>query len=251
MAERAIRTVLVEDEPLARDLLRSYLSLHADIELVAEAGNGREGLATVNQLRPDLVLLDIHMPELSGLALARALRYDPAIIFVTAFDTYALSAFELGAFDYVLKPVLPERFATALDRVRERHVARSSEPLELGTAMRLDTVLRPGYLEHFFVRRAGKLRLVHVADVVRLEAEDDYTAVFANGQRDLIHVALREMVKRLDPAHFIRVHRCDVVNLAHVRSSSLENRRVTLRLADGSMVVASRAGTQALKLLCP
>lgn len=248
---RRFRTLIVEDEPLARDLLRSYISLHDDVELIGEAGNGREGMAIADQLRPDLLLLDIHMPELSGIALATALRYNPAVVFVTAFDTYALTAFELGAFDYLLKPVLPDRFATALDRVRERQQHDLPEPQELGTALRLNTILQPGYLEHFFVRTSGKLTLIHVADVVRLEAEDDYTAILTARQRHLVHVALRDMVHRLDPTRFVRVHRCHVVNLAYVVASNLSNRRLTLHLRDGSTVVASRTGTQHLKSLCP
>ena len=248
---RGIRTAIIEDEPLARDLLRSYVSLHEDLELVGEAVNGRDGLALVDQLRPDLLLLDIQMPELSGIALASRLQYDPAIVFVTAFDDHAVTAFELGAFDYLLKPVMPERFATALDRVRERYLNDSPESQELGTALRLNTVSQPGYLEHFFVRKLGKLILLHVADVVRLEAQDDYTAIFTEGQQYLVHVALRDIASRLDPANFVRVHRGHLVNLAYVISSTLDNRRFTLQLRDGSTVVASRTGTQALRSLCP
>ena len=242
-----IRTVIIEDEPLARDLLRSYLSDHMDIELIGEATNGRDGLSLIEEVRPDLVLLDIQMPEMSGISLARSLSYNPAIVFVTAFDAHAVTAFELGAFDYLLKPVLPERFATGLTRVRERSVVNDTESQQLGTAMRLGAVLESGYLHHFFVRRAGNLILIHAADIIRLQAEDDYTAVFTEGRCDLVHVALRAVVERLDPARFRRVHRSHVVNLAHVRSTVAEGRRLKLVMVDGSVVEASRAGSQNLR----
>ena len=242
-----IRTVIVEDEPLGRDLLRSCVSDHADVELIGEAMNGRDGLLLIEELRPDLVLLDIQMPEMSGISMARSISYNPAIVFVTAFDAHAVTAFELGAFDYLLKPVLPERFAVALDRVRERSVVNDVESQQLGTGLRLGTILDTGLLQHFFIRRAGDLVLVHTADIIRLQAEDDYTAIFTDGRCDLVHVALRAVVERLEPARFRRVHRSHVVNLAHVRSTVVEGRRLKLVMMDGSVVEASRAGSQNLR----
>lgn len=238
-----IRTIIVEDEPLARDLLRSYLALHSDIDLVGEASDGRSGLALVNDLAPDLLLLDIQMPEMSGILMAQQLKHACSIIFITAHDAHALAAFELGAFDYLLKPVLPERFGLALNRVRERGAgARSTEPL----GDRVKTVLHDGFLQRFFVRHLGTLLPVHVAEIVRLEADDDYTAIHVNGRRLMIHVPLRVMVERLDPQVFVRVHRCDIVNLAHVTSAIQQDRRTVLYMSDGSSVYASRAGTQVL-----
>ncbi len=242
-----IRTVIVEDEPLGRDLLRSYISGHADIDLVGEAINGRDGILLIEKLRPDLVLLDIQMPEVSGISLAGSLSYNPAIVFVTAFDAHAVIAFELGAFDYLLKPVLPQRFAASLNRVRERSTVIDAEAQQLGSAMRINAVLGGGYLQHFFVRRGGELVLVHAADVFRFQAEDDYTAVFTQGHCDLVHVALRDVVERLNPDSFRRVHRSHVVNLSHVRSTIVEGRRLKLVMIDGSVVEASRAGSQGLK----
>lgn len=239
-----IRAAIVEDEPLARDLLRSYLALHSDIELVGEASDGLSGLTLVNEIAPDLVLLDIQMPGMSGLSLAKQMKHDASIIFITAYDSHAMTAFELGAFDYLLKPVLPERFGIALDRVRERRsVSSDSEQL----ISRMDSVLQTGFLKRFFVRHLGVLLPVHVADVVRLEADDDYTAVYVRGKRLLIHIPLREMAERLDPETFVRVHRCDIINMAHVRSGRHHERRVVLQMSDGSEVSSSRAGAQALE----
>jgi two-component system LytT family response regulator len=238
-----IRTVMVEDEPLARDLLRSYIAMHADIELVAQASDGRRGLALVNELAPDLLLLDIQLPEISGIELARQMRVDPAIVFITAHDAHAMAAFELGAFDYLLKPVLPERFDLAMERVRERR--QSDVPLER-LHDRIECVVRDGYLQRFFVRHLGRLLAVQVSEIVRMEADDDYTAVHVAGKRLLVHVPLREMVARLDPASFVRVHRSHLVHLANVRSAQPDGRRLLLQMSDGSTVATSRAGMQAL-----
>ena len=238
-----IRTLIVEDEPLARDLLRSYIALHSDIELVGEAANGLQALKMLNDRAPDLLLLDIQLPDMSGLELARQTKGTVAIIFVTAYDAHAITAFELGAFDYLLKPVLSERFAAAVQRIRERRkgpngVDRSQE--------RLNGLIQGGYLKRFFVRHLATVVPVNVEDIVRLEADDDYTAIFVKGKRLLIHLPLREMAVRLDPSSFVRVHRCDMVNLAHVSSFLQRDRRFVLTLSDGSQVVSSRAGSQAL-----
>lgn len=241
-----IRTVVVEDEPLARDLLRSYIALHNDLELVGEAGDGQSGLALVNATAPDLILLDIHLPEMSGIDLVRRLEYDASVVFITAHDSYAMTAFELGAFDYLLKPVLPQRFALALNRIRERR-AGSNTPELLGN--RLESVFEGKYLQHFFVRHLGTLLRIRVSDVVRLESDDDYTAIYALGKRLLVHLPLREMVTRLDPRSFVRVHRCDVVNLEHVKHTRENNRRIILQMSDGSEVSSSRAGLQALQAM--
>ncbi len=241
-----IRTAVVEDEPLARDLLRSYLALESDIDLVGEAADGRSGLALVQETAPDLLLLDIHLPEMSGVELARQIDRDVSIIFITAHDAYATTAFELGAFDYLLKPVLPERFATALGRIRKRRAAGHTPEL-LGD--RLSSVFEGTYLQHFFVRHLGTLLPVQVMDIVRLESDDDYTALYVRGKRLMVHLPLREMASRLDPLSFVRVHRCDIVNLAHVKQASQHGRRIILQMSDGSEVFSSRAGLQALQAL--
>ena len=155
-----------------------------------------------------------------------------------------MAAFELGAFDYLLKPVLPERFATALNRIRERRVTGHAPEL-LGK--RLETLSASNYLQHFFVRHLGVLLPVRVGEIVRMESDDDYTAVYAQGKRLMVHLPLREMAGRLDPHSFIRVHRCDIVNLAHVKKATQSSRRVMLQMSDGSEVSSSRAGLQAFQ----
>ncbi len=241
-----MRVVMVEDEPLARDLLRRYLAMYDDLELVGEASDGRSGLALVNETSPDVVLLDIQMPGLDGLAVARQMRPGAAVVFITAHDQHAMTAFELGAFDYLLKPVTADRLRVAMERVRERRAGGAGQEL---LRERLESALEEGHLRRFFVRHGGALVPVEVGDIVRLEADDDYTAVHAKGRRLLVHVPLREMAARLDAKMFVRVHRCDVVNLAHVRWGRQSERRMVLRMSDGSEVASSRAGMQALQAM--
>ncbi len=216
------------------------------MDLVGEATDGRSGLALVNGTAPNLVLLDIHLPEMSGVELARQIKRDVSLIFITAHDAYAMTAFELGAFDYLLKPVLPERFATALGRISERRATGDAPGL---LSDRLSSVFEGTYLKHFFVRHLGTLLPVHVTDIVRLESDDDYTAVYTKGKRLMVHLPLREMASRLNPQSFVRVHRCDVVNLAHVKHAHQTGRRILLQMSDGSEVSSSRAGLQALQAL--
>jgi two-component system LytT family response regulator len=240
-----IRTVLVEDEPLARDMLRSFIALRSDIDLVGEAGDGLAGIQIVNELSPDLLLLDISLPECSGLDLLHAINRSPAVIFTTAFDSYALAAFELGAFDYLLKPFSYERFNAAIERV-----ARSgSNESEHSVRERIGNTLGVSYLEQFFVRHLGMTLPVRVNDIVRFEADDDYTAVHLAGKRYLVHIAIRDMEMRLNPKYFLRVHRSSIVNLLHVRSASQSERRFTLSMSDGSKVISSRSHAQAIREL--
>jgi two-component system LytT family response regulator len=241
-----IRTVLVEDEPLARDMLRSFIALRSDIDLVGEAGDGLAGIQIVNELSPDLLLLDISLPECSGLDLLHTINRSPAVIFTTAFDSYALAAFELGAFDYLLKPFSYERFNAAIERVAARCRSNESEP---SVGERIANTLGVRYLEQFFVRHLGMTLPIRVEDIVRLEADDDYTAVHLAGKRYLVHIAIRDMEMRLNPKYFLRVHRSSIVNLLHVRSASQSERRFTLSMSDGSKVSSSRSHAQAIREL--
>jgi two-component system, LytTR family, response regulator len=241
-----IRTLIVEDEPLARDLLRSYIALHPDIDLIGEATDGFGGTRDIDALSPDLVLMDISLPERCGIDVVRSVKRNPAIIFTTAYDAHALTAFELGAFDYLLKPFTPERFSRAIGRVRERLASRDDEPT---VSERVKSVSGDNHLHRFFVRYLGKTIPVHVADIVRLEADDDYTAIHVAGKRLLAHVALRDMERRLDPMEFLRIHRSSIINLAHVRSSEQSDRCVVLTMSDGSQVTSSRSRTQLLHAL--
>lgn len=241
-----MRTLIIEDEPLARDVLRSFIAKRTDIELVGEAMDGLAGIRLIDDLIPDLLLLDISLPECSGIEVLHRITRNPAVIFTTAFDTYALTAFELGAFDYLLKPLQAERFNVAIDRVVERLRSTENEPT---IQERIDTNLEGAYLERFFVRHRGQTLPVLTSEVLRFEADDDYTAIHLKGKRYLIHIPLREVEKRLNPQSFLRVHRSNIVNLNHIRRAVQVDRRFAIELSDGSLVTASRSRTSTIHSL--
>jgi len=229
-----IRAVIVEDEPLARRTLRDFLGEIDWVELAGEAENGSDGVRLVGEIRPQLVFLDVQMPGLSGLELLERIPYEPAIVFTTAHDEYAVRAFELGAVDYLLKPFGRARFRKTLERIRSRmEDAAATAPGER--------------LTRLFVRDGERILPLAIGDVVRLEAADDYVTVHSGRREFLVGLTLQEFENRLPPDRFLRVHRSHIVNLDHVASIEPHDRRLVVRMRDGSTVLASRAASQTLR----
>lgn len=260
-----LSTVIIEDEPLARLHLRELIGATPALQLVGEAADGPRGLALVESLRPDLLLLDIRIPELDGLALLEQCTHQPLVVFTTAYDVHAVHAFELGAADYLLKPFGADRFARAVARVQQRRSDRVAEespnnespndapPVPL--APRLRELLGPrateaGALQHLYIRDRGAVRPVPIRDVERLEADDDYVTVYAKGARHLLTITLSELLERLDARRFVRIHRSHAVNLDWVASLAPHDAgRWAVVMRDGTRLVASRSGTQLLRAL--
>lgn len=240
-----VRALIAEDEPLARRTLREFAGELDWMQVVGEAADGAEAVRMIDALAPDLVFLDVQMPELSGLEVLRRIRHDPEVVFTTAHDGYALAAFELEALDYLLKPFGRERFRTAAERVRRRLAAVGPPPPPASERV----AALNGPLERIFVRHRDRIVPVRVEDIARLEAADDYVTIHAGGQAYLVSLALSDLERRLDPARFRRVHRSHVVNLDHVVSLRPydDARRLVLSLRDGSEVLASRAGSLELR----
>ena len=213
-----IKAIVVDDEPLARDGIRLLLAEHPDLELVGEAGNGREALALVDRVRPDLMLIDVQMPEMSGLELAAHVAASepqaPAFIFVTAYDEFALGAFDVHALDYVLKPIDEARFAEAIRRARMRITPRA--PAKLA------------------IRDGDALMFVPIDDIEWVEAADYYVEIHAGGKTYLHRETLQRLQTRLDPERFVRIHRSRLVNRDRVREVRWESR--------GEMVVVTTNG---------
>lgn len=214
-----IRTVIVDDEPLARDKLRGFLARHPALELVGEAGDGSEAVRVIDTANPDLLLLDIQMPELDGFEVLAAVSKEPLpyVIFVTAFDHYAVQAFERGALDYLLKPVAPDRFDLAIERAR--HQLSSGRAQDL--AERLDRALeqagsRPR-LERFLVKEGDRSRLVPLQEIEWIEAAGNYLKLHGKDAVHLVRGTLKLVETRLDPARFARIHRTVIVNLDRIR----------------------------------
>lgn len=243
----AIRVMIVDDEPLARRGIRQLLAPHADIEVAGEARNGREAVRMLKALAPDLVFLDVQMPELDGFAVLGQLDPDrlPFVIFVTAYDTFAVRAFESHAVDYLVKPVQEARFQDTLARARER--LRSKEAVEVSRRLSLllsngtggdssDTTRPPEPPRRLVIGTSGADLLVDVVEIDWIEAEDYYAAVHTGGRRHLVRESLASLEGRLDRAQFVRVHRSAIVNLAQVREVRSP--------AGGDALVVLRDGTQ-------
>ena len=206
-----LRALIVDDEDLARSALRRMLTEAGGVEIVGEASNGVEALEAIAELKPDVALLDIEMPGFDGFEVAQHLENPPAIVFVTAYDEYAVRAFEANAIDYLLKPVRPERLERALARVRAR----------LGTpdAAKVREVARErgGPLQRIAARRGKRIVIVPVRDIVRIEIEDKLVFAVTLGDRLLIEKTITELEAMLEPAGFLRISRGELVNLETVK----------------------------------
>ncbi len=245
-----IRALIIEDEPLARQTIRDFLEGEGWLEIVGEAADGHEAVHLINEMRPDLVFLDIKMPGLDGLQVLSNATHNPQVIFTTAYDDHAVTAFELEALDYILKPFGRERFRRTLSRIRRRlggvgEAGETSVHARAASALAADPA---EYLHRLFVRdRRGHVVRVRVGEITRLVGADDYVEVYANGTSYLVSLTLTEFERRLDPKHFRRVHRSAIVNLDHVVSCRPVERRLLLKLSDGAEVTASRSGAQGLR----
>lgn len=242
-----VRTLIVEDEPLARQQLRDLLAEVGWIECIGDADTGTAAVRLIDRLEPELVLLDIRMPEMSGLEVLDQIEHEPAVIFTTAFDQHAVAAFELGALDYLLKPFGRERLLTALERARRSLDARGDAP----AAARARAALgENAALARVFVRDRGRILPIATEDIERLEAEDDYVALHARGRRFLVYLSLGEFERRLDPERFLRVHRSHVVNLDFVAALvPFDGSRLQVEMRDGTKIMASRTRSRELRHL--
>lgn len=247
-----IRALVVDDEPVARTALRELLSEVSWITWIGEAADGFEAIAAIREHDPDLVFLDVQMPGLNGIQVLEQSEREPAVVFTTAHDDYAMAAFELGAIDYLRKPFGRERFLRALDRARAQLDAartRHSEVNDVPLGQRLAYAqTETQTLRRIFVRDRGNIIPVRMQDVLRFESDGDYVAVFTGGRRHLVYVNLSDLATRLDPERFIRVHRSHIVNLDRVAAMTAHDAsRLEVQMQDGSRIVASRAGTTELR----
>jgi len=241
-----LRCVVVEDEPEARANLVSYLRRDSGVEIVGEAADGPDAVERIDSLLPDLVVLDVQIPDLDGVAVLRRIASRPEVIFTTAYESYAVTAFELGALDYLVKPFGAERLLAALQRVRSRVAPAGGAPSAVERA--LATAAPP--LTRLFARKGARIVPIAAGDIVRVEACEEYSRVHARGDSFLVHVALKDLLGQLDPDRFEQIHRSHIVSLDaidHMRS--VDDRRLLVTLRDGTSIVASRSGSERLRRL--
>jgi two-component system, LytTR family, response regulator len=246
-----LTTLIVDDEPLAREGLRALLAKDSEVLAIREARDGNEAVASIRASKPDLLFLDVQMPEMDGFAVVREIGAEqmPAVVFVTAHDRYAVQAFEINALDYLLKPVTEERFLKALRRAKSwirSNLAADSNRQIIGL---LETIASPrSYPKRWAVRSAGKTVFVDVEDVEWMEAAENYVDLHVGGVNYLLHVTMNSLEKSLDPGIFLRIHRSIIVNLRrikHVQSAAHGEYLITLR--DGARLQSGRTYSERLR----
>ena len=239
------RTVFfAEDEPLARDVLRDAIYAHPALRLVGEAADGASALQRIMQLRPEVVFMDIQMPEMTGLEVLRRLDYLPRIVFTTAYDQYAVTAFELHAVDYLLKPFTRERFGAAVARLLNES---APEQAALDGAL-VHANGGPARLERILVRDRGRIFPLSTGEIEYMKADSKYTVIVARGQHFLVRIGISELESQLDPRRFIRIHRSALVNLDFVDSMRADDAsQLQILMRDGTSLGANREASRLLR----
>ena len=252
--EPKIRTLIVDDEPLARERIREMLGCDADVEVVGECRNGREAVASVKKFAPDILFLDVQMPGMDGFAVLKALRNEPRlpfVIFVTAYDQYAVRAFEVNALDYILKPFRRQRFEQTLTRVKQQLCSASSDNLGQRTLALLQSLeAKSNYLDRLTIKSQGKVFFVKVEEIDWIESEDNYLRLHLGKQSHLLRGTLTSLEAQLDPRKLVRIHRRVIVNLDRIKElTPWFNRDYHVVLHDGTELTLSRGYRQRLSHL--
>jgi two-component system, LytTR family, response regulator len=242
-----VRALVVDDETLARQLMIEHLGNIADLEVVGQASNGFEAVKLAEELNPDVVFLDIQMPKLSGFEVLELLgERAPAVVFCTAFDEFALRAFEVHAVDYLLKPVEPARLTAAVERVAERLAKKTPAP----SAQALSVAARPPgkMLERVLIRHEGRVHVLPMDRIDFVEAQDDYLEFVSGGKRYRKQQTMADLESQIDPTRFVRVHRSFIMNIERLARIDLYGKDSWLAiLSDGSKLPMSRTGHAKLK----
>ncbi|MFN0293267.1 LytR/AlgR family response regulator transcription factor [Pedobacter helvus] len=238
-----IKTILIDDEALARDIVKHYLKAFPNIEVVAECADGFEGLKAISQHQPDLIFLDIQMPKISGFEMLELVDNRPAVIFTTAFDEYAIKAFEVNAVDYLLKPIEQGRFEQAMQKLPSK-LAKGDDSQEL-----LETAsLSPAQNNRVVVKNAGVIKIIPVDAINYLEADDDYVKLSTTEGNFQKNKTMSFFEQTLDAMQFIRIHRSYIINLAQVTKIELkEKESYVVLLKSGIWLPVSKTGYVKLK----
>ena len=248
----ALAVLIVDDEPLAREGLAMLLTRDPDVSSVHEARDGREAVAAIRDRRPDVVFLDVQMPEMDGFAVVSEVGAEnmPATVFVTAHDRYAIQAFEINAMDYLLKPVTAERFARALERVKNRVRSKPEDDSQRILSLLKTIASPPRYLKRLAVRSAGRTTFVDAEDVDWIEAAENYVQLHVGRASHLIHAAMNTIEKSLDPDAFLRIHRSIIVNVKKIKElQPALHGEYTVTLEDGVRLQSGRIYNDKLRAL--
>ena len=240
-----MKVIIIDDEPLARSIVKEFLQKHPELQLVAECGDGFEGVKAIQQHQPDLIFLDIQMPKINGFEMLEMLEHTPAVIFTTAFDEYAIKAFEAHAIDYLLKPFNQERFDKALAKWQDQKPVNN----ERSTQDLLETASQsPAQSQRIVIKDGSKIKIIPVHDVQYLEAADDYVKIHTRDGYFLKNKTMNHLEQVLDGQQFVRSHRSYIVNVQQItRIDPYEKDSHVAILRSGAKVPVSRSGYGKLK----
>ncbi len=246
MSSEKIRTLIIEDEELARKLLRSYLEEHEDIVVLGECENGFEGVKAINEQKPDLVFLDIQMPKITGFEMLELIDHHPEIIFTTAYDQYALKAFEYNAADYLLKPYSKDRLTGALEKVRERFPRQGGDQEDM--VEKITNFPREEFLDRVVVKDRHKIHIIPVDQIRYIESLDDYVLIYTHDGRFMKQKTMHFFENALDPHHFSRIHRSYIVRVDQIAQlQQYEKESYVAILHDKTKLKVSKSGYKNLK----
>jgi two-component system, LytTR family, response regulator len=243
----SIKAIIIDDESLARDLIKSYLKDYSSLEIIGECENGFDGIKMINEFHPDLIFLDIQMPKINGFEMLELLDEKPVTIFATAFNEFAIKAFEMNAIDYLLKPFSKERFKTALDKAVEK--IKSKENGSQSISKIVEHVQKNiEILERVVVKSGSKIHVVPIDQINYLEAQDDYVMLYTNDKKHLKQSTMSYFEEHLDNNQFVRIHRSYIVKIDQIAQLELYSKEsYLLILKNGNKLPVSKSGYTKLK----
>ncbi|MFA3782740.1 LytR/AlgR family response regulator transcription factor [Melioribacteraceae bacterium 4301-Me] len=245
--ETKLKAIIIDDEKLGREIIKNFLVDREDIELIGECSNGFEGIRAINERNPDLIFLDIQMPKLNGFEMLELIENPPIIIFTTAFDQYAIKAFEINATDYLLKPFSKERFDEAILKAKKQLINKEEYNSSIRSLIsKLDK--RQEYLERIVVKTNNKILLIPIDEINYLEAQDDYVMIHTTNGKFLKQKTMKYFEENLNPKEFLRIHRSFIVRLKNIKQIELyEKDSHIVILNDSTKLPVSKSGYQKLK----
>lgn len=245
--QNKIKVIVIDDELLARQIILKYLSVYADIEVICECTNGFEGIKAVNEKEPDIIFLDIQMPKLDGFEMLELIDKKPVIIFTTAYDQYAIKAFEVNAIDYLLKPFAQDRFDEAVKKARLQLSAGTADSPKIENLVKHNEK-NIEYIDRVVIKDGSKISIVETELIKWIEAQDDYVMIYAEEGKYLKQKTMKYFEDHLDPLDFIRIHRSYIVKIKEIKQIELlEKESYQVKLKEGKSLPVSKTGYAKLK----
>ena len=241
------KTIIVDDEKLAREIIKKYLSEFNDFELAAECSNGFDAIKKINEIHPDIIFLDVQMPRITGFEMLELIENPPVIVFTTAFDHFAIKAFEVNAADYLLKPYSLERFAEAVEKAKKRLLHQPDQSKFVSKLIEANNNNLEA-LQRVVIKDGSSIAIVDASEIFSIEAMDDYVMIYTEDSKHIKKQTMKYFEQHLDNKMFVRAHRSYIVNLTKIKKIELlEKETYSLTLVNGSKVSASKAGYDVLK----